>query len=148
MLLPRQRPRSRGMRNVGLRQEDTVSARTPEPPNADTPTLETVLAQFYVAFGQGAGSLFVDPDAIVAGRTEFEANIWPKIRSWEAAALPALEYIRSVGRISAHLAIGEGRNVISAGHFRDALRMFAETACPPFGMCPCLDRVRKTPPGR
>jgi hypothetical protein len=102
------------------------------------PDLETVLAQFYIAFGQGAGSLFVQPDCIAAVRTEFEKKIWPNIRQWDAAALSALEYVRTVGRVCAFRAIAEGTNLISARHLAEALAMVGKNAVGPFLICECL----------
>ena len=101
------------------------------------PDLETVLAQFYIAFGQGAGSLFVAPDCIAAGRAEVEKNIWPRIKQWDAVALSALEYARSVGRVSAHLAVADGMNVIHALHYEKALNIVAQNPFNPFSFCGC-----------
>ena len=82
--------------------------------------LETVVAQLYIAFGTGIGSLFVSPEAIVAGRRQYETLVGHNLEKWPQTSMQALEYARTLGRVSALLTISEGRNTITADNYRQA----------------------------
>jgi hypothetical protein len=110
---------------------------------------ETIMAQIYIAFGQGAGSLYVSRGAIAAGRRQYQKLVAEYSQNWSEVGQNALEYTRSVGRAAAHLAVGEGRNTISADNYAKAaalVRTVSHHAPPPgplvdlpIGFCPFGD---------
>lgn len=98
--------------------------------------LETVVAQLYIAFGQGAGSLYVSPEAIAAGRRQYEQLVAKNLEKWPQASLKALEYARAIGRVAAHLAVSEGWNTIQGDHYTSAAEMVRKNCHVEF--CPFL----------
>lgn len=101
-------------------------------------TKEGILAQIYVAFGQGSGALRVSQDAclVLSGRyggliDEDLLAIWPH----DDIAPQVLERMRAVGRTAALGAALAGRTAITAEDVRQAAlrveQVSATILCPP-----------------
>ena len=102
-------------------------------------TAEQILAQLFIAFGQGAGTMIVSLEAIEAATREYKPAIEKSAHKWNEIVLATLEYARAVGRIAAFQAIQGGRNVISEGDWRAAADQVYEQANKvktPYLFCP------------
>ena len=65
-------------------------------------TRDGIMAQIYVAFGQGTGAVRVSQDVCVALRKLYQGRITNKvIASWETDAVQVLERFRALGRLMA-----------------------------------------------
>jgi hypothetical protein len=100
-------------------------------------TQEGIMAQIFVAFGQGTGATRVSQEAALALRTQYFATITPVVVStrWATEAVQVLERIRAIGKLAAFLALQRGDTVISAADVLSAaLKVEAKSdtdLCPP-----------------
>ena len=106
---------------------------------------ESAMAQLYVAFGQGAVSVHVAPAVLSKARAEYLDMVKKNSGRWDAIAGPMREYARALGRIAAHLAVGDGLDVILVKHYDAASKALIDnshlTVC---GPCPgCIDPHRR-----
>jgi hypothetical protein len=78
-------------------------------------TQEGIMAQIFVAFGQGTGATRVSQDAAVALRTLYFDDIIAKnaLSRWEDVAVQVLERIRAIGKLAAFLSLQRGDTTIS-----------------------------------
>lgn len=83
---------------------------------------EDILGQFYVAFGQGAGTMRVRREAIAALRRRYFPAIQASARIWPNVAGNVLSLVMQVGRLAALLATQAGRTAISQADFMLARR--------------------------
>ncbi len=91
--------------------------------------LEEVIGQCWVAFGQGTGSLGISRSGVAAGRSLFQRYASQEhIEAWDKDALPALEFVRAMGRLAAQLATAEGLTFILEKHFNTAALKVLEQA--------------------
>jgi hypothetical protein len=84
---------------------------------APTPieTLAVLLGQVCVAFGQGTGPVRVSREAVAALRDRYGALFTEDLaRRWDDVAVQALERIRAIGRLAAHLTTSEARTAIGS----------------------------------
>lgn len=84
-------------------------------------TREGIMAQVWIAFGQGTDYLRVSQEAALALQVLYYKAITDDlIEKWELESVQILERIRAIGRLSAQLAINVGstritpKNVIEA----------------------------------
>ena len=84
---------------------------------------DSILGQFYVAFGQGAGTMRVQRTAIAAMRRRYLVNIETAPGPWEAVAANVLGLLAQVGRLAALTATQAGRTAISEADFKAAARL-------------------------
>lgn len=108
-------------------------AEAPRTVTVDAPEFQ-IFGQLLIAFGQGAGAIYVSPDVITASASEYLPRIRTHLDGWDRDALRAIEFARAVGRLSAHLAMHDGTPTIGPDHFERALR---ETLSKPSVMQPC-----------
>jgi hypothetical protein len=106
---------------------------------------EDLLALLFMAFGQGAGSMYATPGAVRIGRQEYARAIQPK--AWDQHAPYALEYARALGRVAAHLALQDGATAIDEPHFRSASELVRQRQIAPW-FCPYCPPVKDWLPGR
>ena len=65
-------------------------------------TQDGIMAQIYVAFGQGTGAVRVSQDVCVALRDHYQGRITDAvIARWEIDAVQVLERFRALGRLMA-----------------------------------------------
>ncbi|HKH45917.1 MAG TPA: hypothetical protein VKM72_14745 [Thermoanaerobaculia bacterium] len=101
-------------------------------------TVDGVMNQVFVAFGQGTGPMRVAQGACRDLRERYTPRIDEAVLArWEDEAVQVLERIRAIGRTAAAEAALAGRTAISAQELRTAtLRVEAESGtpiCPPAG---------------
>jgi hypothetical protein len=100
-------------------------------------TQEGIMAQIFIAFGQGTGATRVSQDAAVSLRTIYFDAITPVVVNvrWATDAVQALERVRAVGKLAAFLALQRGDTVISVADVLSAaetVRITSDTdLCPP-----------------
>lgn len=94
-----------------------------------------LLGQACVAFGQGTGAMRVSRQAVAALRERYGAVLTAEVvRQWDTVAVQALERLRAVGRLAAHLATAAARTAIAREDFlRAALAVEEESDTP---LCP------------
>lgn len=98
-------------------------------------TREGILAQIFVAFGQGSGTLRVSQEACAILSMRYGGRIDEGILgSWEEVAVQVLERMRAIGRTAAVEAALEGRTAISADDVRRAVPRVEEASATP--LCP------------
>ncbi len=99
---------------------------------AETITLDSqvheILAQIFIAFGQGAGTMTVSREAIRAATRTYTSLVQANVTKWRDIELQTLEYARSLGRVAAHLALRDGSQVVRDEHYREASERFAAAA--------------------
>ena len=81
---------------------------------------ESILGQFYCAFAQGAGTMRIRRDAIVALRARYLGPIQTQTTSWRGLASSVLPLLAQVGRLAALMATQEGRTAIAESEFTRA----------------------------
>lgn len=99
-------------------------------------TRDGIMAQIWIAFGQGTGALRVSQDAALElRRWYYEAITDEIVESWESWALQVLDRIRAIGSLSALSAIQQGSPTISATMVHQAavqVQLQSDTPlCPP-----------------
>jgi hypothetical protein len=99
---------------------------------------EEIMAQIYVAFGQGTGILRVSRGACAALAARYGTRIDEDIAAlWESVAVQVLERMRAIGRAAAAEASLAGRTAISGDVVRKAAArvetLSATPLCPPDG---------------
>lgn len=99
-------------------------------------TKDGIMAQIWIAFGQGAGAVRVSQDAAMElHRWYYDAITDEIVESWGTVALQLLDRIRAIGSLSALKAILEGSPTISAQMVYDAalvVQLRSDTPlCPP-----------------
>jgi hypothetical protein len=82
-------------------------------------TAFSMIAQIFVAFGQGAGQLNVSDDAVQAAVSDYGYGI-EQADGWGDAAPMVLGIARAMGQAAAEHALREGRGVITAVDYRAA----------------------------
>lgn len=92
---------------------------------ADNP--EDILGQFYFAFGQGAGAMRVQREAISALRARYYGPIQTVVTTWDQIGSSVLSLLAQVGRLAALLATQAGRTSISSADFMQARQMVEAT---------------------
>lgn len=102
-----------------------------------------VLAQMFIAFGQGAG-MSVSREAIRAATRTYAPLARANLTKWGELELQTLEYARTLGRLAAYLALRDGKQVIGEEHYREASERFAAAAGVLAYECPlCLEPMFK-----
>lgn len=100
-------------------------------------TQEGIMAQIWIAFGQGAGSIRVSQDAAMELRRWYFNAITPQIvdQEWESQAVQVLDRIRAIGSLAALRATTSGATAISPQDVYDSASVVQETSdtefCPP-----------------
>ncbi len=102
---------------------------------ADITRDQIVLAQLIVAFGQGAGTLFVSEAAAGTALAHFIPVVPKLVAQWDEVGHQVLEYARTIGRTTGHLAAGRGCGTISEDDFVRGLAK-VRAIQQPMGPCP------------
>ncbi|MBV8200385.1 MAG: hypothetical protein JOZ15_07145 [Acidobacteria bacterium] len=94
------------------------------------------MAQIYVAFGQGTGSMRVSQDVCVALHDRYYQRIDPAVISdWESIAAQVLERFRTLGRLMAIHAGAAGKSSLAGADVESAAqtveRQSGTPLCPP-----------------
>src|ERR1700730_15699109 len=99
-------------------------------------TQNGIMAQIYVAFGQGTGAMRVSQDVCGALHDRYYQSIdQALVRDWEALAVQVLERFRAIGRLMAIKAGAAGKTALASSDFESAARMVEQQSgtplCPP-----------------
>jgi hypothetical protein len=100
-------------------------------------TQEGIMAQIWIAFGQGAGAIRVSQDAAMELRRWYFDAITPDVidQQWASKAVQVLDRIRAIGSLAAIKATTSGSTAISPGDVYASATVVQETSdtelCPP-----------------
>jgi hypothetical protein len=99
-------------------------------------TPDGIMAQIYVAFGQGTGAMRVSQDVCAALRSRYYGRIDDAVvKGWEALAGQVLERFRALGRFMALNAGTAGKTNLAGADVESAARMVERQSntplCPP-----------------
>ncbi len=93
--------------------------------------VDDVLGQVLIAFGQGTGAMRVPRKTVTAIRARYLAMADKALPRWEEDAVQALERVRAVGRLAAHLAVVRGdTRILAADFFRAAETVERDSGTP------------------
>lgn len=99
-------------------------------------TQEGIMAQIWIAFGQGAGAIRVSHDAALELYQWYYDKITPYIihERWQTDAVQVLDRMRAIGRHAAYLATRDGSTVIKPAYvYEAATKVQAQSLTP---LCP------------
>ena len=105
-------------------------------------TQEGIMAQIWIAFGQGAGAIRVSQEAALELRRWYYEAITPQVvdQRWETDAVHILERIRAIGSLAAQKATSTGATVISPAEVYESASAVQATSltdlCPPLPVPP------------
>jgi len=99
-------------------------------------TQDGIMAQIWVAFGQGTGSMRVEQEAALELRTLYYDLIDAAIiADWETIAVQILERMRAIGRLAASTATDVGATAITAEDVASSAQTVQQSSgtpqCPP-----------------
>jgi histone H3/H4 len=108
-------------------------------------TQEGIMAQIWIAFGQGAGAIRVSQEAALELQRWYYDAITPEIinERWQTDAVQALDRIRAIGRLAALKAAGAGSTVIKPRDVYDSASTVQKMSLTP--LCPPEPPVCSTP---
>jgi hypothetical protein len=100
-------------------------------------TQDGIMAQIYVAFGQGTGAVRVSQDVCTALHARYHSHIDAAlVKDWETQGVQVLERIRAIGRLMAINAGLAGKtNLVGAdvdSAARTVERQSGTPFCPPY----------------
>jgi len=98
---------------------------------------EGIMAQIWIAFGQGAGAIRVSQDAALELRRWYYDAITPQVvdQQWETEAVQVLDRIRAIGTLAALKATSSGATAITPKEVYESASTVQATSltdlCPP-----------------
>lgn len=106
-------------------------------------TQDGIMAQVYVAFGQGTGAVRVSQEAALELHRWYYNAITPiVINDWGTAALQVLDRIRAIGSLAALKAIQQGSPTVTVAQVYESaeqVQVLSDTPyCPPVPPLPPL----------
>jgi hypothetical protein len=103
-------------------------------PDSSITTMDITL-QLVASFGQGAGVLLIEADALRPAYDEYAARIERSIPHWETDALGSISALRAMGAYAAHRALSERRVSITREDVAAALKVIQHV--PPQAIARC-----------
>jgi hypothetical protein len=99
-------------------------------------TQEGIMAQIWIAFGQGAGTIRVSQEAALELHRWYYDAITPEVinERWKTDAVQALDRVRAIGRLAALKAAGAGSTVIKPQDVYESASKVQATSLTP--LCP------------
>jgi hypothetical protein len=99
-------------------------------------TRDGIMAQIYVAFGQGTGTVRVSQDVCAALRKRYYRRIDKAVlKDWETLAMQVLERFRALGRLMALNAVMAGKTNLAGADVESAAQLIERQSqtplCPP-----------------
>jgi hypothetical protein len=110
-------------------------------PQVATVTVEDLLVQTAMAFGQGSGHLTITPEASRFLRGYFKPRFTRHLQHYTAQRLGMLAYGRGLGWYAATQALSRGKQMIDAADAKVAIEKFPCPIAPP--VLALLDRMRR-----
>lgn len=98
-------------------------------------TAMDVTLQLAAAFGQGAGSVLIEADALRPAYEFYRENIARAVAHWEEDALSSVSVMRAMGAYAAHLALADRRFVINRADVEAAMGVVTRSHAAPLGRC-------------
>jgi hypothetical protein len=95
---------------------------------------EAVMAQIYVAFGQGTGEIRVAREACLAIRAQVVSQLDTMMVNWDSEAVQILERVRVVGRAARQRAVTRYDTVVLAEDVNFVAPQVRSVSATPF--CP------------
>jgi hypothetical protein len=92
---------------------------------------DMIRLQLAMAFGQGAGFMLANPEAVTYAVSSQAALIERAAGDWEASKYPFIELVRVLGQMAATRAAVDGKPEISKKHVEDVIGAV-------LGICPCF----------
>jgi hypothetical protein len=113
-----------------------LDAERPAPAASAAYTRDGIMAQIWVAFGQGTGPVRVAQEACLELRERYYGRITDDvIATWGKVAVQVLERIRAIGRMLAANAAASGRTAIAGSVVKEAAKVVERESdtdlCPP-----------------
>lgn len=94
-----------------------------------------IMAQIWVAFGQGTGMTRTSQKAVLALQARYFEHIDKHLHEWGPNAVQVLERIRAIGKVAAYRATGRGDTTISEADVTEAITAVEHESdsswCPP-----------------
>lgn len=107
-------------------------------------TQDGIMAQVYVAFGQGTGAVRVSQEAALELHRWYYNAITPAVMSaWGSEALQVLDRIRAIGSLSALKAIQQGSPTITVLQVYESAEQVQANSDTPY--CPDLPPLPPLP---
>jgi hypothetical protein len=103
-------------------------------------TAMDITLQLAAAFGQGAGQMLIDVDALRPAHAAYAERLQHSIPHWETDALGSIAVLRAMGTYAAHLALSDHRMVISRADVEAALDQVQRMAAHPLTKCQITGR--------
>ena len=99
-------------------------------------TQEGIMAQIWIAFGQGTGAIRVSQEAALELHRWYYDAITPEILNerWQTDAVQALDRVRAMGRLAAMKAAGAGSTVIKPQDVYESVSTVQDVSLTP--LCP------------
>jgi len=98
-------------------------------------TRDGIMAQIYVAFGQGTGTVRVSQDVCAALRQRYYGRIDQGVlKDWETLAIQVLERFRALGRLMALNAGIAGKTNLAGADVESAAQLIERQSSTP--LCP------------
>ncbi len=99
-------------------------------------TQDGIMAQIWIAFGQGAGSTRVSQAAAMELHRWYFSAITPEVvqQKWETDAVQVLERIRAIGSLAAMKATSAGATAITPQQVYESATAVQQTSMTP--LCP------------
>jgi len=99
-------------------------------------TQEGIMAQIWIAFGQGAGAIRVSHDAALELQRWYYGAITTEVvdKRWKTDAVQVLDRIRAIGRLAALKAAHAGSTVIKPQDVYESASMVQDVSLTP--LCP------------
>ena len=94
-------------------------------------SVDTIRLQMAMAFGQGAGSMLANPEALSFALSENTALIERAVGDWTASKTAFIELVRVLGQIAATKAAVDGSPEIERRHLEFGLQTVLK-------ICPCF----------
>lgn len=104
-------------------------------PETTPPDAIDITLQLAAAFGQGAGVMLMEADALRPAYDAYREHFTRAAPYWETDALPSVAIMRAMGAYAAHVALSEDRFVISRGDVERALTVVTRRHALPLGFC-------------
>ena len=96
---------------------------------------EGIMAQIWVAFGQGTGMTRASQKAVMVLHAKYFEHIDKHLEEWGPNAVQVLERIRTIGKVAAHRAVGRADTTISEADVTEAIDAVEHESdsswCPP-----------------
>ena len=91
--------------------------------------LEIAFVHCSIAFGLGAGNIGISSDGVRALLRVYRRIITHHAQNWEAGSDRILDYAEALGRLAAHVAIGDGKLTIDSSSVSTATRNIEGIGC-------------------